>query len=66
MGREVRCSVSHILPGALFNATHIRLFLDRVLPSRACLRFTGHLMSAHVDVLIGCNYSAHIEKKLQK
>jgi hypothetical protein len=31
--------------GALFNATHIRLFLDRLLPSRAYLRFTGHLQN---------------------
>lgn len=28
-------------PGALFNATCIRLSLGRLLPSRACLRFTG-------------------------
>ena len=27
--------------GALFNATCIRLSLGRLLPSRACLRFTG-------------------------
>jgi hypothetical protein len=29
--------------GALFNATHIRLSLKWLLPSRAILRFTGHL-----------------------
>jgi len=28
--------------GALFNATCIRLSLDRLLPSRACLRFTEY------------------------
>ena len=28
-------------PGALFNAPHIRLSLGRLLPSRACLCFTG-------------------------
>jgi hypothetical protein len=31
-------------PGAFFNAPHIRLSLGWLLPSRASLRFTGHLL----------------------
>ena len=32
--------------GALFNATCIQLSLGRLLPSRACLRFTGYYFLA--------------------
>ena len=42
------------LPSALFNATHIRLFLDRMLPSRAYLRFTGHLISTLCSMIHYC------------
>ena len=40
-------SQSRIFPEPIsFNGPHIRLFLGRLLPSRACLRLTGQLMSA--------------------
>jgi hypothetical protein len=44
-GGKMRAA-SHLPEPISFNGPHIRLFLGRLLPSRACLRFTGQLMSA--------------------
>ena len=44
IGREFGGAGHPTPPGALFNAPHIRLSLGWLLPSRASLRFTGHLI----------------------
>ena len=43
-GKQHRLDVAS--PLALFNATCTRLSLDRLLPSRAYLRFTGQIIAS--------------------
>ena len=49
-----KVQLSHLPWASLFNATHIRLFLGRLLPSRAYVCFTGHFILASIVLLFVC------------
>jgi len=49
-------------PQASFNATHIRLFLGRLLPSRACFRFTGHSLFGSILLLYAGRQACRIKR----
>ena len=49
-----KVQLSHLPCASLFNATHIRLFLGRLLPSRAYVCFTGHFIFVSIVLLYLC------------